>query len=132
MDVGLHGWGCPPPGTAGHCTKGTLFTRGLCISSQPFFIVFAQNLPKVFALTGYSILSCSGSKNLFVLSVSSHTMLGTVVCLIDVCTLTLLFHAFLFNQKCKTTVLDSPFLASERFPLQRFSLGGLFSCLFFD
>ena len=21
VDVGLHGWGCPPSGTAGHCTK---------------------------------------------------------------------------------------------------------------
>ena len=24
----MDGWGCPPHGTADHCTKGTLFTRG--------------------------------------------------------------------------------------------------------
>ena len=32
--------GSAPPGTAGHCTKGTLFTRGLCISSQLCFFFF--------------------------------------------------------------------------------------------
>ena len=29
--------GCPRPGTAGH-TKGTLFTRGLCIFNTFFFL----------------------------------------------------------------------------------------------
>ena len=37
----LDGWGVSTPGFPGH-TKGTLFTRGLCVSSQLFWRLYVQ------------------------------------------------------------------------------------------